>query len=503
MTVSLPSQSAMQLANSAASSAFASDRSAGGAADSQNGSAFDAMLGALDEPAPQTPAGAPAAPNGSSAASSPPPQPQSSDDVSPAAASWRSISAVHSLGSGVLVALDKRLHSTTDADPQPGASKAAKSVSTTDAATSALANIGWTSLIGGLTGAIGAPASGSPAIKSATAPNAGVGALIHDAMPSDAAAATPIREGAPNVAAAPVAVTVTRSITYLGLDPTARNIDATSGAPARPAAKSSLASASAQSERGAQSLVAPLDAPGSSSGAASGDQPKRDERGGANQGAAVKTGDTDQPGAGQAPPAVALPGVAQAGVGAMSSSGAPLVPLDQLANVVASAAGVLSAQISDVASADGAANGAAARTAPVKELDVQLNPASLGALSIQMRLSNGNLSVTIKADKLDTLKLIENESGAISDKLKSLNFSLDSLTVKASDAASGSAGAEASNTGTAGYGEAQQGQSGQTADGSREGRLPQGEGGQRQPSRQGRQGMGDAGGDDNFGHRVV
>jgi flagellar hook-length control protein FliK len=142
--------------------------------------------------------------------------------------------------------------------------------------------------------------------------------------------------------------------------------------------------------------------------------------------------------------------------------------------------------------------------APVKELDVQLNPASLGALTIQMRLNNGSLSVTIQADKSDTLKLIENERGSITNKLQSLNFSVDSLTVKASDAvAPSSSGAGASNTGASNHGQAQQGQSGQTADGSRGGRFSQGAGDQRQSARQDRQGAGDTGGDSNFGHRVI
>ena len=167
----------------------------------------------------------------------------------------------------------------------------------------------------------------------------------------------------------------------------------------------------------------------------------------------------------------------------------------------------MGSQIGDATPSSATANATnAARTAPVKELDVQLNPASLGALTIEMRLSNGNLSVTIKADKPDTLKLIENESGAISDKLKSLNFSVESLTVKASDAVasgSASASADASNTGTSNYGEAQQGQSGQTADGSRNGRSSQ----RRRPgtsrAQQQRENAGEAGGDGNLGHRFV
>src|SRR5476649_2276191 len=111
-----------------------------------------------------------------------------------------------------------------------------------------------------------------------------------------------------------------------------------------------------------------------------------------------------------------------------------------------------------------------------------------------MRLSNGNLSISIKADQTDTLQLIDNQRGAIADKLKSLNFSVDSLTVKASDATAGNgASVGSSNTGTSGYGEAQQGQSGQSADGSRDGRFSQGDSSQRQSPRQNSSFTGDTG----------
>src|SRR5258708_15690812 len=105
-----------------------------------------------------------------------------------------------------------------------------------------------------------------------------------------------------------------------------------------------------------------------------------------------------------------------------------------------------------------------------------------------MRLSKGNLSIIIKADKSDTLKLIENERSSISEKLKSLNFSVESLTVKALDAAAPiSAGHDASNSGTTGHGEAQHGQSGQTAGGApNNGRSLHGDGEREKPPPQGR-----------------
>ncbi|MGD0723908.1 MAG: flagellar hook-length control protein FliK, partial [Roseiarcus sp.] len=140
--------------------------------------------------------------------------------------------------------------------------------------------------------------------------------------------------------------------------------------------------------------------------------------------------------------------------------------------------------------------------APVKELDVKLNPASLGGLTIEMRLSDGKLAVTIRADKSDTMKLIQSESGAISDRLQSLNFSVESLTVKASDGAtSAPAGPDASNAGSANNGAAQQGQSGQAEQGARDGR-PLGGDGRSEPGAPARDGSGEPGGLTDLGERL-
>jgi chemotaxis protein MotD len=521
-SLGLPSQSAMFLAGGVATGATASDRSPAGQPDAQDSSAFDALLGALDDAGAQTrPAGE------SGAAGSPAPLPaQPTDEASPAVASWRSISAVHSLGSGVLVTLDKRINPVETGDHRPAAPEESKT--TADAGASALTNIGWASLIGNLTGATAAvtPASttprsapsstelaAAPFLTAALARDAGngtagahgaAGATIQESMPSDASPAMATQTVALKAGPPPVAVKVERSITYLGLDPVARNAQAATSAPARPGAKGSP-DAGAVQEGVARPPAASLPTQGGASAMSSGDHPKQNSQGaGADGQAGGRGASADQQSTaaqGRAATAATVAGVAETGAGAMSGAGNSLtfVPIDQLADAVASAAEGLNAPIDDAASA----SAAAARTSPVKELDVLLNPASLGGLSIQMRLSNGNLNVTIKAEKPDTLKLIENESSAISDKLKSLNFSVASLTIKPSDAAaSGGPGADASNTGTSGYGEAQQGQSGQTADGSHNGRSTQG-GGQRHPAPQGLQIMGEPGGDGDFGHRVI
>ena len=524
----LPPQGAAPLPQSVASSALASDRGAGSASDSQDSSAFDALLGSLgDSGASQAhPAGAPADAN-SPADAAAQLLAQSASEATPAVASWRSISTLHSLRSGVLSALDKRLASTTGADAPDVSTKAPKTDDGTDADAAALASIGWASLMGGLTGAAGAAAANAPApassastlaaLASAAAATTSVagkgiaGATVEDAMPSDAALAIATQANASDAATTPVAVNVVRSITYLGLDSTAPKIQSATPASTRPAVNHSARSTSVQGTGRDQASVSLPNAPGASASAASGDQTQQNSHGAdAGDRAPGRTGRIDQETtsvAGQATTATASSGAAQAGVGAIGANGLSSAPVSQLADIVASAAEELASQGGGAAPSGATVNSAdAARMAPVKELDVQLNPASLGALTIQMRLNNGNLSVTIKVDKSDTLKLIENERSSITDKLQSLNFSVDSLTVKASDAvapSSASASADASNTGTSNYGEAQQGQSGQAGDGSRDGRFSQGADEQRQSARQGRQSGGDAGGDGNFGHRVV
>ena len=525
----LPPQGAAPLAHSLAPGALVGDRGAGSTSDSKDSSAFDALLGALDDSAAQAhPAGAPAVAN-SSADAAAHLLAQSAGEATPA--SWRSISTLHSLGSGVLSALDKRLTSTASADTPNVSIKPPKTDGETSADAATLASIGWASLMGSLMGAAVAPAASTPASASASAPSASTlaalasaaaatapvagkgiaGAAVQDAMPSDATLAIATPANATNAATTPVAVNVVRAITYLGLDSTAPKTQSAAAASTRPAASHSPGTGPLQGMRGDQASGSLPNAMGASSGAATGDQPQQNTHGAAaDDRASGKTGRIDQETTsvvGQATTATASSGVVQASVNAVAANGVLSAPIAQLADVVASAAGELAAQGSNAAPAGATGNSAdAARMAPVKELDVQLNPASLGALTIQMRLNNGNLSVTIKADKSDTLKLIENERSSITDKLQSLNFSVDSLTVKASDAvapSSASASADASNTGTSNYGEAQQGQSGQAADGSRGERSSQGAGEQRQSARQSRQGASDAGGDSNFGHRVV
>jgi flagellar hook-length control protein FliK len=105
----------------------------------------------------------------------------------------------------------------------------------------------------------------------------------------------------------------------------------------------------------------------------------------------------------------------QAAAGNVGFAAAP-VAVDQLADAIAGQASSMGAP----RDAAGASPNAAA-SSPVKELDIQLNPGELGALNVKMRLAGGALVVVIEVAKPSTLKLIEGERDAISDRLTSTN----------------------------------------------------------------------------------
>jgi flagellar hook-length control protein FliK len=136
------------------------------------------------------------------------------------------------------------------------------------------------------------------------------------------------------------------------------------------------------------------------------------------------------------------------GLGGAISFGATPIAIDDLPDAIANQASALTAS----ASASPSLIGAGA----VKELDVQLNPADLGALSVKMRLANGNLAVVIEVSKSDTMKLIESKRDEISDRLATADHSVASIVVKASgnDKSYGENG-NATGSGTASQGDAQ------------------------------------------------
>ena len=135
------------------------------------------------------------------------------------------------------------------------------------------------------------------------------------------------------------------------------------------------------------------------------------------------------PSASSAPAATvanASPGLVNAAVNPVMTGVAPIA-CDQLAARLATEADRLTPQTapSDSAPATGAASAQA-----VKELQIDLKPADLGALSVKMRMTQGQLSVVMEVAKPSTLKAIENERSAIADRLGLSAQSLEILIAK-------------------------------------------------------------------------
>jgi chemotaxis protein MotD len=118
--------------------------------------------------------------------------------------------------------------------------------------------------------------------------------------------------------------------------------------------------------------------------------------------------------------------IAVAGLGIdPSSSGLASVPLSQLADFVADQASALRSS----PSSPSAPSASAAAPQAVKELEISLDPANLGAVSVKMRLANGKLSIVIGVSNSSTLAAIENERGAIAARLGSTEQPLENLVI--------------------------------------------------------------------------
>jgi hypothetical protein len=125
---------------------------------------------------------------------------------------------------------------------------------------------------------------------------------------------------------------------------------------------------------------------------------------------------------------------------ASDSTSAPAftVALADLPNFIADQAGSLSAS---AASPDAApATNAAANPSPkaaevVKELQISLDPADLGAMTLKLRLAGGKLSVTISVANPQTLAAIKDDSALIAQRLGS-DQALDDLVIQQQNLAS-------------------------------------------------------------------
>jgi hypothetical protein len=110
---------------------------------------------------------------------------------------------------------------------------------------------------------------------------------------------------------------------------------------------------------------------------------------------------------------------------------AATVTVDRLADVIADQAGALAAETAPAK--DGAEPQSSAPSA-VKELDIELDPQGLGAVSIRMRLTDGKLAVVIEVSKASTLKLIAGEHATIADRLGGDDQAPASIVIRAADA---------------------------------------------------------------------
>jgi chemotaxis protein MotD len=108
-------------------------------------------------------------------------------------------------------------------------------------------------------------------------------------------------------------------------------------------------------------------------------------------------------------------------------TGVAPIACDQLAARLAAEASALTPQTAPSESAPAIAVGSAQA---VKELQIDLEPSDLGAVSVKMRMAQGQLSVVMEVAKPSTLKAIENERSAIVDRLGLSAQSLEILIAK-------------------------------------------------------------------------
>lgn len=141
--------------------------------------------------------------------------------------------------------------------------------------------------------------------------------------------------------------------------------------------------------------------------------------------------------------------------GASAAASVGPIALGRLAETLANQAVGLSQAAQAASAAPGTASVAGSQ--PVKELEIQLDPAELGAVSVKMRLSDGKLSVVMQVSKPSTLEAVEGDRDAIAARLGSAVQSLESLVIKPAATNGGTAadGAPASGQNSEGRNNAQ------------------------------------------------
>ncbi len=272
----------------------------------------------------------------------------------------------------------------------------------------------WPALRGGGAWASSDPATGGPAASpQATTAQNGVGAdfalagLANGPLTIQTAA-----NGDPSLG-----ISAIRTRTYLGIDSAARS-----------EAKNPI---SRSQGRSAVTASAAPDAAGSAAGGAAAAAPTHpDTPSGKPWTPAHKESRS-------APVADASLGAVNAAAD-LAATGAAPIAVSQLADRLASAASDMASSATPPASAAGAGTAQA-----VKELQIDLDPADLGAVSVTMRLAGGKLSIVMEVATPSTLKAIEGERDAIAERLGLTSQSLEALIIK--PAATNATNAESDN----------------------------------------------------------
>ncbi|HLH47943.1 MAG TPA: flagellar hook-length control protein FliK [Roseiarcus sp.] len=236
-------------------------------------------------------------------------------------------------------------------------------------------------------------------------------------MPSDSTAQLALAT-APSLAPPVVDVHVQRARTYLGVDGVTQTAKIDSAA---------LASAGPDAAKSVKPSLPTAAAPAAPLAKANGGEQASDgamRREGSND---ARNGAGDQ-NSREIPTAAASAPATSDAVLLNSAVAAAPVGLDQLPDLIAKQAENMTAP-----AAAANASAPAASQNPVKELEVQLNPADLGSLTVKMRLANGNLAVVIETSKDSTAKLIEGERDAIAERLASVEQPVASVVIQASD----------------------------------------------------------------------
>lgn len=115
-----------------------------------------------------------------------------------------------------------------------------------------------------------------------------------------------------------------------------------------------------------------------------------------------------------------------------------LSPMRQLADWVAAEANSAAAALSEAAAA-GSSGGpigamddarSQALASPVKILNLQLEPESLGSVTIRLRLSGTGLDLQVEAARPETMRLLSADKDLLANKLRSSGYSMDTLVIK-------------------------------------------------------------------------